>query len=292
MKNSIPFKEREDLSVTNDLYECVFIEIDKLVFQSNSNIIIGLMYRIPDANISTFNDYIKQVFDTLKNENVLCYLTGDFNINLFSTESHAPTSEFLDTNFANSYIPMITRPTRVTENTATLIDNIFTNNFDKSIHHKGVLVTDISDHFPIFIIETKLKEVKQERDSFKRFLNQCNIERYRALMQDVNWNAIQNSSDVEEACSSFHKTDGYNKAFPLCKIKHCYINKKKWLTSGMKQSIKQTNQLYALFRQQSSSENKTIYKHYRNKLNSLLRLLERNFYHSILEKYRNNLAKT
>jgi hypothetical protein len=60
----------------------------------------------------------------------------------------------------------------------------------------------------------------------------------------------------------------------------------------MKQSIKQKKQLYAIFRQQSSSENKTIYKHYRNKLISLLRLLERNFYHSILEKYMNNLAKT
>lgn len=56
---------------------------------------------------------------------------------------------FLDVMFSRSFVPLITRPTRLTSHTATLIDNIFTNNFD-DIAKSGLLVTDISDQLPIF----------------------------------------------------------------------------------------------------------------------------------------------
>ena len=47
---------------------------------------------------------------------------------------------------------LITKPTRITSHTATLIDNIFTNNsyinnIDESIN--GIIFSDISDHLPI-----------------------------------------------------------------------------------------------------------------------------------------------
>ena len=41
--------------------------------------------------------------------------------------------------------------TRITESTSTLIDNIFTNNFNHA-HISGILYTDISGHFPVFSI--------------------------------------------------------------------------------------------------------------------------------------------
>ena len=45
--------------------------------------------------------------------------------------------------------PLIDKPTRITDFSATLIDNIFTN----ELHHNitsGILFNDISDHLPIF----------------------------------------------------------------------------------------------------------------------------------------------
>ena len=47
------------------------------------------------------------------------------------------------------FFPLITRPTRITSNTATLIDNIFTNHLN-NYSFSGLLFTDISDHLPIF----------------------------------------------------------------------------------------------------------------------------------------------
>ncbi len=63
----------------------------------------------------------------------------------------------------------LTKPTRITSQGATLIDNIFTNNMESNAV-SGVLITDISDHLPVFIIyECKCKsnqgynEVKYRR---------------------------------------------------------------------------------------------------------------------------------
>ena len=53
-----------------------------------------------------------------------------------------------------SRFPCITKPTRVTSKTASLIDNIFCNYIvDNQDVFTGILYTDISEHFPIFDID-------------------------------------------------------------------------------------------------------------------------------------------
>jgi endonuclease/exonuclease/phosphatase family metal-dependent hydrolase len=88
---------------------------------------------------------------TISKENKLCYLMGDFNLDLMKYHCHHFTSEFLDIMYSNMFFPLITRPTRITSNTATLIDNIFSNHLE-NFSFSGLLFTDISDHLPIFCI--------------------------------------------------------------------------------------------------------------------------------------------
>ena len=88
---------------------------------------------------------------------------GDFNLN---HQSHASTGEFLDTLYSYMFYSLITRPSRVTSSIATLIDNIFTNNFDHVIK-ADLFFNDISDNFPVFTI---LGEVYQESASPKFFM--------------------------------------------------------------------------------------------------------------------------
>ena len=85
----------------------------------------------------------------ISKENKLCYIMGDFNLDLFNCHSHLFVTEFLDIMYSNMFFPLITRLTRVTSNTATLIDIIFTNRLD-NYSFSGLLFTDISDHLPIF----------------------------------------------------------------------------------------------------------------------------------------------
>lgn len=50
---------------------------------------------------------------------------GDFNINVLNFESHAPTEKFINNTSVYCFQPHILEPTRITDHTADLIDNIF-----------------------------------------------------------------------------------------------------------------------------------------------------------------------
>ena len=77
---------------------------------------------------------------------------GDNNIDLLNSEKHDLTDEFIDVLYCNEFLPLISRPTRITSTSATLIDNIFTNNHDDlNCSLNGILVADISDHSQLSI---------------------------------------------------------------------------------------------------------------------------------------------
>lgn len=52
-----------------------------------------------------------------------------------------------------AYKPLITKPTRINQNTASLIDHIWTNDIGNNTISSYILVTDITDHLPCFIID-------------------------------------------------------------------------------------------------------------------------------------------
>ena len=50
---------------------------------------------------------------------------GDFNIDLLKVNIHAKTNEFVNDVISHGFLPKITRPTRITPHSATLIDHIY-----------------------------------------------------------------------------------------------------------------------------------------------------------------------
>ena len=63
---------------------------------------------------------------------------------------------------------LINRPTRVKQESATLIDNIFTNSFASSVKTFQCLIyTDITDHFPIVQVDCSSKYNNQWKIQFK-----------------------------------------------------------------------------------------------------------------------------
>ena len=91
---------------------------------------------------------------------------GDYDINILIYDSHSATAEFVDMLYSHVFLPMINRPNRITQNSATIIDNIFPNNIGESeCGHSGILVTDITDHFPIFHI-WKHTQIAQTDDNY------------------------------------------------------------------------------------------------------------------------------
>ena len=55
--------------------------------------------------------------------------------------------------YSKGFIPLVNKPTRITRETATVIDNIYTNNISNYCNSKvGVLINDNSDHLAILVI--------------------------------------------------------------------------------------------------------------------------------------------
>jgi hypothetical protein len=77
--------------------------------------------------------------------NKLCYIMGDFNLDLLRYNDNVPTQEFIDRLFTYSTLyPLISNPTRITSHTATLIDNIFTNQLSDNVFN-GIVLNDLSE---------------------------------------------------------------------------------------------------------------------------------------------------
>ena len=142
----ISYRILNEISIANKDIECLFVETELNGVKSY----IGIIYRTPDADVRNFCDYLINILEKLKPQNQPCYLMGDYNIDLMKHTSHNTISEFLDLMFSNSFIPVINKPTRVTSKTATIIDNIFTNEYkNENKYMTGILTTDISDHYPL-----------------------------------------------------------------------------------------------------------------------------------------------
>ena len=74
--------------------------------------------------------------------------------------------EFIDTMNIVSLYPVITRPSRITPHFATLIDNIFTNNMVDDTMSR-LLINDISDHLPVFVVYDSNYMNKKDANIFK-----------------------------------------------------------------------------------------------------------------------------
>ena len=68
---------------------------------------------------------------------------------LLRTGTHGPTSDFMGGFSSGGFYPLISLPTRLTDTTATLIDNIWTNNLGVGIG-SGLVMVRVSDHLPVF----------------------------------------------------------------------------------------------------------------------------------------------
>lgn len=157
-----------------------------------------------------------------------CHLLGDYNINLLRTDDHLDTSNFVDLMYSYMYIPLITKPSRITEKSATLIDNVFTNAIHDTGIIQGLLYTDISDHLPVFAIFAKIKDnsvSNKEEFIFKRRFHPDKVKKFHEALQYADWDVISNNTiDPQHAFTAFHShfMKLYNKHFPLQKIKIGY----------------------------------------------------------------------
>ena len=176
--------------------ESTFIE---LLIPNRQNHLIGLVYKHPSMKHKFNNDFMNTLPEKLTSENKLSIITGDFNLNLIKCMQNTGVNQLLENILSNNFIPQITLPTRITEKTATLIDNIFTNSYKhNSIYLSGNITTYISDHLPQFLIIENLKQpsFKQNPPISFRDYKSFNEEAFKTELRELDWLFVTGNNDI------------------------------------------------------------------------------------------------
>ena len=203
-------------------------------------------------------------------------------------ESHYTTQNFVDIIFGAGFYPLITKPSRITDTSATLIDNILTNDLCRN-NQSGLLINDISDHLPVFVCsEQYVSRNKRAVYQYKRVLNSNSISQLYMSLNNRDWSYVYQSKYVNEAYSYFidlFKTD-FNSCCPVKSIKVKESKKnKQWITKGLENACKKKNNLYKSFLRKRTTHSLFKYKLYKNKLTSVLRYAQKDYYDKLLLKF-------
>ena len=177
--------ENLDLFINSEIWEAQFINLNN---RNGKTIVLGNVYRPPkcttdemlrhfinDEMLRHFINEIDRVLVEINKTKSVVMLAGDFNINLLKIYERPIFIEYFETLYSNNLVPTLTLPTRITDISATLIDNIFIN-VNRKLCASGIIITDISDNFPSFCrINIKNEYVKPPKYMFFRRYTAANI---------------------------------------------------------------------------------------------------------------------
>ena len=111
---------------------CKWLGIPKIYFLTIDRIqkiyIICNIYRSPgraSAEFDMFVDRFSSLLNSIRMKKLTTYICGDFNVNLLKTISERHCNGYFDLIISHSFFPRITLPTRMSDESSTLIDNLF-----------------------------------------------------------------------------------------------------------------------------------------------------------------------
>ena len=291
IKNNISSKLIESCSVSLPFIESLFFEIK----HRNKKIIIASIYKPPNGNNNLFIDKVMEFIHSCNinslDDFILC---GDFNFNLLDLENNNTAMRFLTSTNSFSLHPLISKPTRITETSATLIDNIFMRNpIDFTA---GLLNFDISDHLPIFLIKRNLFHTPIENECIHvkyRLINNETLQNMYNVLDNYDFDEIVNSDDCSHSLSMLTNVL-FQTYDSCCPIKSKSISPKKfkkpWITKNILKNIKKRQNYFILLKLNKITND--TYKRFRNFVNSQIRHSKREYFETLFEKYKKDVKMT
>ena len=284
------YETTEILDLSSSLLESVFVEIKIKSSHGNKTLLIGEIYRPPSFPNTCFLDYLESVLDRIDREKRICLLAGDFNYNLLDVDNKNVLS-FV--NLMNSYgcFPTISLPTRVQHESSSLLDNIFINDLTL-VKTCGVVIDDLSDHFPIFLSLHLVQNQIEDKPHITVFDKRKVTELNDFLLERLK--NFQRNTDANVACSELIKAygDGIQQYSKTVKYRRRKTPIKPWITPSILCCINRKTKLYKVFVSKRSLHAENEYKKYRNILTNVMRDAKRLYYQSLFQDNKDNGKKT
>lgn len=172
----------DELNVMNDDAEILTIKVNR---EYQNDLYITVTYLPPKANVKRAVGFLNKIADVVSGDKQEWVMCGDLNIDF---KKNTPNYRLL-TNFAEKYTltQLITNATRVTKNSATIIDHIYTS-LGRDMISGGVIKYGLTDHDLIYAIIRKVQAVKLSKETFTcRDLRYYTIENLEMQLELCNW---------------------------------------------------------------------------------------------------------
>ena len=241
-KNNLDIKLRNDLQLIKECectrchFESVFVELNC----SKDVYIIGCIYRHPNGKIEHFTNQFSKILEKNHND-ANCIIGGDLNIDLLNI-TNKDVSNYVTELLSHNFLPKIILPTRITDSTCTLIDHMFLKLSRKNRDQDAIagnIFAEITDHLPVFL-SLNFERKQESKRPFIRIINERTITLYKNRCSDIDWEMMNNMTNVDDKFNFLQDNlvSAFDETFPLVQKSRKRNKDKKWITQGLKISIR------------------------------------------------------
>ena len=248
--------------------------------KNNEYVVLGTVYRHASEDAKKFINDFSHCLEKLAYENKTFYILGDFNINVNEAANRSLFADsYLQALSSNGAHQIVTKPTRVTDRSFTVIDHIITNDITHTITPR-IILSSITDHYPIacrmskFQASRKNISIPMYRDKKifcpEAFSDKLN-ERLHSL---ISFNFSLSNDNLDHKFDNFVEVISHTieSHAPLKRMsrKQLKLAKKPWITKRILTSIRKKNSMFQSHFIRGSDAEKNYFRRYTNKLTKIL----------------------
>ena len=275
IKDGLCASRRTDLEHEN--IECIWTEIKPV---KSKSFLIGYIYRPPNSTVQ-WNAYFEDCIENVLKEDKEIYLMGDINRDLLNNQIKTVWTDYME---SFGLTQLVSEATRVTSDSRTLIDHIYSN-CPENVTSLNVPKIGLSDHFPIFFTRKmhvrppKMNHYTISYRSFKTFDEAKFIED----IQSVPWDTIKLFDDADDILEAWLDlcSQVVDKHVPIKQHRVRHKNQPQWLTSEILDAMKCRDR-------HKSLGNHDEYKVWRNNVIKLIEKSKKVQYQEFINKNKGN----
>ena len=297
VRNGVNYQRRKDLEVMVEKeVESCYIQIKT---KSGKKIIVGSLYHSPNTKETELINHVQNTIVKCKSvkQNLDIILGMDHNLDLLKLNNHKGTRLFYDKMVELELVPSITRPTRITNHSATLIDNIFVCGSLQKDFDSSIIISDISDHLSSIFLAKQTKVKNNDSIEFEsRCLSETKISNIKKKLDEIDWhgtlNSVSSSNNFDMLMRTINAIMGQEA--PVRTIRHSGKRRfiEPWITTGLDNSARTVRKLFkSTLQSDANLEAWEKYRTYRNMYNRTKRLMMVNYYKSKCEEYKTNTKR-
>ena len=148
------------------------------------------MYRQLNTSINDFIETFNNQMNKINATKSECIIGLDHNLDLLKQSIHPKTQDFIECILNHNLLPAITKPTRISKTSATLINNILLSKKLQPEYESLIIIDDLSDHLPCLV--RNFQQVKSTNLVMKRIFNNKAINNIKEDLLHVDWNQMLN----------------------------------------------------------------------------------------------------